>query len=86
MNTGLPLRLCVECGKPIMHRRTTAFYCSGKCRELHNARKRQQARVALKDAVEPLAPAASGGETDRAPKPSVVASAAVPPAGEPPVT
>jgi predicted nucleic acid-binding Zn ribbon protein len=64
---ALPLRLCVECGKPIVNRRTTAFYCSGKCRELHNARKRQQARIALKDdAAQP--PAASGTETDMTPK------------------
>jgi predicted nucleic acid-binding Zn ribbon protein len=65
MNAGVPLRLCVECGKPIVHRRTTAFYCSGKCRELHNARKRQQTRNAMKEAAQqPRSLAASGMETD----------------------
>jgi predicted nucleic acid-binding Zn ribbon protein len=44
-------RGCVECGKPIVHRRVTALYCSGKCRELHNARKRRQARHATKEDV-----------------------------------
>src|SRR5215813_601787 len=37
-------RHCLECGKPIVHRRITALYCSGKCREIHNAQKRRQAR------------------------------------------
>jgi predicted nucleic acid-binding Zn ribbon protein len=66
MNASAPPRLCVECGKPIIYRRTTAFYCSGKCRELHNAHKRQQARIALKDTAQP--PAVSGLETDHAPE------------------
>lgn len=39
-----PARHCLECGKPIVHRRVTALYCSGKCRERHNALKRRQAR------------------------------------------
>ena len=43
----------------IVHRRTTALYCSGKCRELHNARKRREARE-LKNAAQPAcAPEAS---------------------------
>jgi predicted nucleic acid-binding Zn ribbon protein len=46
------VRRCVECGKPIVHRRVTALYCSGKCRELHNARKRRQARHATKGVME----------------------------------
>jgi predicted nucleic acid-binding Zn ribbon protein len=37
-------RHCLECGKPIVHRRITALYCSGKCREIHNAQKRRQVR------------------------------------------
>jgi predicted nucleic acid-binding Zn ribbon protein len=41
------LRHCVECGKPIVHRRMTALYCSGKCRESYNARKRRQARYEM---------------------------------------
>jgi predicted nucleic acid-binding Zn ribbon protein len=45
-------RRCVECGKPIVHRRVTAFYCSGKCRELHNARKRREARHVPKDVMQ----------------------------------
>jgi hypothetical protein len=45
-------RRCVECGKPILHRRVTALYCSGKCRELHNAQKRRQARYEAKDVTE----------------------------------
>jgi predicted nucleic acid-binding Zn ribbon protein len=45
-------RRCVECGKPIVRRRVTALYCSGKCRELHNARKRRQARSETKDVVQ----------------------------------
>ena len=47
MSAGAELgepRRCLECGKPIVHRRVTALYCSGKCRELHNARRRRQAR------------------------------------------
>jgi predicted nucleic acid-binding Zn ribbon protein len=48
-------RRCVECGKPILHRRVTALYCSGKCRELHNAQKRRQARLEeMNSAVKPL--------------------------------
>jgi hypothetical protein len=34
-------RHCLQCGKPIVHRRITALYCSGKCREIHNANKRR---------------------------------------------
>jgi predicted nucleic acid-binding Zn ribbon protein len=45
-------RPCVECGKPIVHRRVTALYCSGKCRELHNALKRRQARHETQEATE----------------------------------
>jgi predicted nucleic acid-binding Zn ribbon protein len=45
-------RRCVECTKPIVHRRVTALYCSGKCRELRNARKRRQARHATKDVMQ----------------------------------
>lgn len=44
-------RHCVECGKQIVHRRVTALYCSGKCREMHNARKRRQARSETKDVL-----------------------------------
>jgi predicted nucleic acid-binding Zn ribbon protein len=51
--TGQP-RHCVECGKPIIHRRTTALYCSGKCRENHNAGKRRQARSEMKEAAQAL--------------------------------
>jgi len=42
-------RHCLECGKPIIHRRITALYCSGKCREIHNAQKRRQIRNDAKD-------------------------------------
>jgi predicted nucleic acid-binding Zn ribbon protein len=45
-------RRCVECGKPIVHRRVTALYCSGKCRELHNALKRRQARHGTKEVTQ----------------------------------
>jgi Uncharacterized protein containing a Zn-ribbon (DUF2116) len=45
-------RHCVKCGKPIVHRRVTALYCSGKCRELYNAHKRRQARSDTKDVTE----------------------------------
>jgi predicted nucleic acid-binding Zn ribbon protein len=37
-------RQCLQCGKLIVHRRITALYCSGKCREIHNAQKRRQVR------------------------------------------
>jgi predicted nucleic acid-binding Zn ribbon protein len=50
--TGDPRR-CIECEKPIVRRRTTALYCSGKCREIYNARKRRQARQEMKEAVQP---------------------------------
>jgi predicted nucleic acid-binding Zn ribbon protein len=50
---GNPRASCIECGNPIVHRRTTALYCSGKCRELYNARKRRQARSDMKDAAQP---------------------------------
>jgi predicted nucleic acid-binding Zn ribbon protein len=53
-------RRCVECAKPIVHRRVTALYCSGKCRELHNARKRRQARDGTKGVMQ----AAWAEETD----------------------
>jgi len=43
------LRYCLECGKPIVHRRITALYCSGKCREIHNAQKRRQVHNDTKD-------------------------------------
>jgi predicted nucleic acid-binding Zn ribbon protein len=56
---GRPRR-CVACGKPIVHRRVTALYCSGKCRELQNARKRRQARHETKDVMQ----AACVEETD----------------------
>jgi predicted nucleic acid-binding Zn ribbon protein len=46
-------RHCVECGNPIVHRRKTAFYCSGKCREIHNVRKRREARFEMKNAAPP---------------------------------
>ena len=45
-------RYCVACGKPIVHRRVTALYCSGKCRELHNAQKRRKARHETKEVIE----------------------------------
>lgn len=47
-------RWCIECGKQILHRRMTALYCSGKCREIYNARKRRQARSEMKNAAEPV--------------------------------
>jgi predicted nucleic acid-binding Zn ribbon protein len=47
-------RHCVECGKPIVHRRITALYCSGKCREIHNARKRRDARYEMTEAMQPV--------------------------------
>jgi predicted nucleic acid-binding Zn ribbon protein len=53
------LRHCVACGKLIVHRRMTALYCSGKCREIHNARKRRDARRDTKNAAQPMSPAAS---------------------------
>jgi predicted nucleic acid-binding Zn ribbon protein len=55
MNAGAsnPRASCIECGKLIVHRRTTALYCSGKCREIHNALKRRQARSEMKDAAQP---------------------------------
>jgi len=43
-------RLCLQCGKRIVHRRVTALYCSGKCREIHNAQKRRQIRQDAKEA------------------------------------
>jgi predicted nucleic acid-binding Zn ribbon protein len=55
---------CVECGKPIVRRRTTALYCSGKCREIHNARKRRQARHEMKNAAQVVC----AQETERAPE------------------
>jgi hypothetical protein len=33
--------------------RTTELYCSGKCREIRNARKRRQERSDMKDAAPP---------------------------------
>lgn len=42
-------RHCLECGKLIARRRVTAVYCSGKCREIHNAKKRRQAREDAKN-------------------------------------
>jgi predicted nucleic acid-binding Zn ribbon protein len=55
MSTGeeTALRHCAECGNPIIHRRRTAFYCSGKCREIHNVRKRREARYEMKNAAPP---------------------------------
>jgi predicted nucleic acid-binding Zn ribbon protein len=53
-------RHCLECGKPIVRRRITALYCSGKCREIHNAQKRRQARHDAMDAP----PTISAPETD----------------------
>jgi len=53
-------RHCLECGKPIIHRRSTAFYCSGKCREAYNANKRRLARENTKK----TAPPADKSETD----------------------
>jgi predicted nucleic acid-binding Zn ribbon protein len=44
-------RHCIECGKPIIRRRITALYCSGKCREIHNAQKRRQTRHNMIDAA-----------------------------------
>jgi hypothetical protein len=46
-------RQCLECGKLIVHRRVTALYCSGKCREIHNAQKRRQARHDTKNPQPP---------------------------------
>jgi predicted nucleic acid-binding Zn ribbon protein len=48
------LRHCLECGKPIIHRRITAVYCSGKCREVHNAKKRRLAHEDTEDVSPPL--------------------------------
>jgi predicted nucleic acid-binding Zn ribbon protein len=48
------LRHCLECGKPIIRRRITALYCSGKCREIHNAQKRRQVRHDTIDAAPPM--------------------------------
>jgi predicted nucleic acid-binding Zn ribbon protein len=42
-------RQCLECGKLIVHRRITALYCSGKCREIHKAEKRRRVRGDMKD-------------------------------------
>jgi predicted nucleic acid-binding Zn ribbon protein len=53
--TRQPHGSCVECGKPVMRRRSTALYCSGKCREIHNARKRRQARTEMKAEAQPAA-------------------------------
>jgi predicted nucleic acid-binding Zn ribbon protein len=53
-------RHCVECGKPIVHRRMTALYCSGKCREIHNAGKRRQARHEMKNAAQAARPPEDG--------------------------
>jgi hypothetical protein len=52
-------RRCLECGKPVVRRRITALYCSGKCRERHNARKRQQTRYHAEEVM----PAAGLTET-----------------------
>jgi predicted nucleic acid-binding Zn ribbon protein len=57
-------RHCVECGKPVVHRRTTALYCSGKCRELYNARKRRRVRTEMKEAAQ----VAETPEAERAPE------------------
>ena len=46
-------RHCLECGKLIVHRRITAFYCSGKCREIHNAQRRRLAREEAKITLPP---------------------------------
>jgi len=54
-------RHCLECGKLIAHRRITALYCSGKCREIHNAKKRRQAREEVKNGE----PAASQSQIDK---------------------
>ena len=54
-------RHCVACGKQIFHRRMTALYCSGKCREIHNARKRRQARSEMKEAARAVCARADNG-------------------------
>src|SRR5215471_5800611 len=55
-------RHCLQCGKPIVHRRITAFYCSGKCREIHNAQRRRIAREEAKTDAPPTAtPEADNG-------------------------
>jgi predicted nucleic acid-binding Zn ribbon protein len=54
----------MECGKPIVRRRTTALYCSGKCREIHNARKRRKTG----DETQEAALGACAPETERAPE------------------
>jgi predicted nucleic acid-binding Zn ribbon protein len=46
-------RQCLQCGKLIVHRRITALYCSGKCREIHNAHKRRRVRGDTKDVPSP---------------------------------
>jgi predicted nucleic acid-binding Zn ribbon protein len=43
--TGEPRR-CLQCGKPILYRRSTAKYCTSKCNIIFNYRKRKAARQA----------------------------------------